>query len=91
MAELTRDALRRLARLGAERRLEQIRQEEGAIRAAFPDLFTLGGRSGGQSPTAGAASDSSPRRGRRRKMSIAEKRAVSERMKKYWASRRKAR
>src|SRR5688572_5478712 len=30
--------MRRLAQLGAERRLEELRQEEASILAAFPDL-----------------------------------------------------
>jgi hypothetical protein len=95
---LTREELRRLARLGALRRLEEIRQEEAAIRAAFPDLRDDGttrpgrrrGRPPGSSTTATSDGRSSARR-RRRKMTPAEKRAVSERMKKYWATRRKAR
>ena len=82
MADLSRVELHRLARLGAKSRLEELRQEESAIRRAFPDLFK--GRSR-QSAGAGAA----PRR-RRNGMSAAARKAVSERMKKYWAARRKA-
>ena len=44
MANLNQDQLRRLARLGAVARLEQLREEEAAIRAEFPELF--GGRRG---------------------------------------------
>ncbi|HUE89502.1 MAG TPA: hypothetical protein VMO26_25780 [Vicinamibacterales bacterium] len=95
--ELSREELRRLARLGAERRLEELRKEEAAIRKAFPDL---GGRPGGASAKRGrragraaaaGANDSAPKAKRpaRYKMSAAQKRAVSERMKKYWAARRK--
>ena len=84
MADLSRVELHRLARLGAKSRLEELRQEEAAIRRAFPDL--VGGR-GRQSTSPGAAR----RRPRRRKgMSAAARKAVSERMKKYWAARRKA-
>jgi len=81
VADLTREELQRLARLGAKSRLDEIRREEAAIRRAFPDLF--GGR--------GAAAGRQGRRGRRRRsnMSAAARRAVSERMKKYWADRRK--
>ena len=87
MADLSRDELRRLARLGAKSRLEELRREEAAIRRAFPELFRGGGR--------GAAADDAPARaggGRRRRsrMSAAARKAVSERMKKYWASRRKS-
>ena len=99
MAELSREELRRLARLGAQRRLEELRREETAIRAAFPDLGP------GASPSAktgrrrrkraasaktGATAPAPAKRPARYKMSAAQKRAVSERMKKYWAARRKA-
>ena len=79
MAELTREELHRLARLGAKARLEELRQEEAAIRRAFPDLF--GGRQA--APASGA-----PRR-KRKPMTDAQKAIVSERMKKYWAKRKK--
>jgi hypothetical protein len=94
--DLKRDALLRLARLGALRRLEEIRQEEAAIRAAFPDLGGTTGRRRGRPPGRPSGStgdgDERPRRRRRRfKMNAAQRRAVSERMKRYWAGRRKAR
>ena len=82
VADLTRDVMQRLARLGAKSRLDEIRREEAAIRRAFPDLF--GGR-GGQA----VARASGGRRRRRSNMSAAARKAVSERMKKYWADRRK--
>ena len=84
MADLNRDELKRLARLGAQARLEELRREEAAIRQAFPDLF--GGR--GRRGAAGAQKASAGRR--RRRMSAAARKAVSERMRKYWADRRKA-
>jgi hypothetical protein len=100
--ELSRDVLRKLARLGAQRRLEELRQEEAAIRAAFPDLARASGappaagrnkrgRNSGRSQAA-ATAQSAPaaKRAARYKMTAAQKRAVSERMKKYWAARRKA-
>ncbi|MEW6321552.1 MAG: hypothetical protein AB1635_10740 [Acidobacteriota bacterium] len=73
-----------MARLGAERRLEEIRREEAAIRAAFPDLFDA--RRGAKA----SASAPARRRAGRSPMSPAARKAVSERMKKYWANRRKA-
>ena len=86
MASLNQDQLRRLARLGAVARLEQLRQEEAAIRAEFPELFGRGRRADNGKPA-----DSTPARGRRRSaMSAANRKAVSERMRKYWAERRKA-
>ena len=85
MANLNQEQLRRLARLGAVARLEQLRAEEAAIRSEFPELFGRGRREGRAAPggTAGA-----PRR-RRAKMSPQARKAVSERMRKYWAERRK--
>jgi len=84
--DLNRDQLQRLARLGAQARLEELRREEAAIRAAFPDLFGGRGRGRGRKAAAGAATG----RRRRRSMSAAARKAVSERMRKYWADRRKA-
>ncbi len=96
--DLTREEMRRLARLGAERRLEELRREEASIRAAFPDISGAAGTSRrgqarAQTPAASGneeAGSKQSRRRPRRKMSAAEKRAVSERMRKYWAARRKA-
>ena len=87
MANLNQEQLRRLARLGAVARLEQLRQEEVAIRAEFPELFGRGRRDG-----AAAAAPAAPARARRqrRKMSAEGRKAVSERMRKYWAERRKS-
>ena len=84
VADLTREELQRLAKLGAKSRLEELRREESAIRRAFPDLF--GGRKK-QAP--GAEARPAKRRRRRSKMSAAARQAVSDRMKKYWAARRK--
>jgi hypothetical protein len=84
VATLNTEQLRRLARLGAIARLEQLKQEEAAIRAEFPELFGRGRR---------AVIADVPKPGRRRgrrKMSSAARKAVSERMRKYWAERRKA-
>ena len=84
VATLNTEQLRRLARLGAIARLEQLKQEESAIRAEFPELFGRGRR-------AAVADVAKPGRRRgRRKMSPAARKAVSERMRKYWAERRKA-
>ena len=83
MANLNQEQLRRLARLGAVARLEQLRQEEAAIRAEFPELFGRGRQAGNGAPKAAA-----PKR-KRSKMSAEARKAVSERMRKYWADRRK--
>ena len=71
----------RLARLGASARLDEIRREEAAIRAAYPELF--GARRGRPAATAGGGGR------KRRGMSAAARKAVSERMRRYWADRRK--
>ena len=84
MADLTRDAMHGLARLGAKARLDELRAEEAAIRRAFPDLI-----GGGRGRRAAAKAGAAPKR-RRRRMSAEAKKAVSVRMKKYWAARRKA-
>jgi hypothetical protein len=86
MANLNPEQLRRLARLGAVARLEQLRQEESAIRAEFPELFGRGRRPA--SETAQPAKATGTRR-RRKKMTAEQKKAVSERMRRYWADRRK--
>jgi hypothetical protein len=83
VANLNTDQLRRLARLGAIARLEQLKQEEADIRAEFPELFGRGRRAAG-------ADFAKPGRRRRRTMSSAARKAVSVRMKRYWAERRKA-
>jgi hypothetical protein len=82
VATLNTEQLRRLARLGAIARLEQLKQEEAAIRAEFPELFGRGRRAGVAEATA------KPGR-RRRRMSSAARKAVSVRMRKYWAERRR--
>lgn len=88
MANLNQEQLRRLARLGAMARLEQLRQEEAAIRAEFPELFGRGAR--GAAGAGGGARKQKRKRRRGGNMSAAARKAVSERMRKYWAERRKA-
>ena len=73
--------LQRFARLGAEARLSELELERAAILRSFPDLARRGTRTGGGG---GGATR------RRSNMSAAARKAVSVRMKKYWASRRKA-
>ena len=88
MGNLNQDQLRRLARLGAVARLEQLRQEEAAIRAEFPELFGRGRQTSRMEPAPAATGGA--RRRRKAKMSPEARKAVSERMRKYWADRRKA-
>ena len=88
MADLSRQQLERLARRGAQALLTELEQEAAAIRRAFPDLFR--GRGRGRLAASDSAAAPARRRRRRSTMSAAARRAVSERMKKYWAERRKA-
>jgi hypothetical protein len=87
VANLNPDQLRRLARLGAVARLEQLQQEEAAIRSEFPELFGRGRRA---ASVAGEKPAKRKRARNRKPMTAAQKKAVSERMRKYWAERRKA-
>lgn len=82
-AGLTADRLRDLARSGAETVLKQLRAEIIAIERTFPELAIPQRRR--------AVRDAFQKaRKRVRTMTAAERKAVSERMKKYWAERRKA-
>ncbi len=88
--EMNAEVLRRLAKLGAQARLEQIEMERRAIIAAFPDL-ARGGGTPGRPRAAQAESPQAPaRKRRRRRMTAAQRKAVSERMTRYWSERRKA-
>jgi type II secretory pathway component PulM len=73
--------LKSYARRGAEVRLTELKEEMSAIYGAFPDLRS--------SRATAPNGDSSPAP-RRRRMSAAQRKAVGERMRKYWAERRKA-
>ena len=86
---LSRVEVKRLALIGAQSRLETLNAEIASIVRAFPELSR-----GKAAATARAVGNGAPRKGRggRKRnwnMSDAQKRAVSERMKKYWAGRRK--
>jgi hypothetical protein len=76
----TTDSHREWARVGATARLEQFRQERVAILRAFPELRQ------GLSP--GGAPEGAERPKRKSTMSPAARRAVSQRMRAYWAKRR---
>jgi len=69
------------ARLGAEARAAELSAELAEIYRAFPGM-RRGGRVAAGDAVGGAVR-------RRKPMTAAQKRAVSVRMKKYWASRRK--
>ena len=78
--------LKEYARRGAEARLAELTQELEAIYGTFPELRRRPGRSA-SFPLADRTSDA-PGRRRRKPMTAAQKKAVGERMKKYWAARK---
>lgn len=85
------------ARRGAEARITELQQEMDAIHAAFPELrgdrksgqTGRGARGGTEGVSVSAQAAPTRRRGRPR-MTAAQRKAVSQRMRKYWAARRKA-
>ena len=80
---LTTDRLRELARTGAELTLTRLRAEIIAIERTFPELRLAQGRRAARRSLKEATA-------RTRTMSAAARKAVSARMKRYWAERRKA-
>jgi hypothetical protein len=87
---LSRVEVKRLALIGAQSRLDDLNAEIASIVRAFPEL-SRGGRAKAAATAVGNDTPRKGRGGRKRNwnMSDAQKRAVSERMKKYWAGRRK--
>jgi hypothetical protein len=83
--QLSDDELKRLAKLGAHARLEQLEVERRAILRAFPGLAAAKPAAAEARATAQAPSKKTRKR---RKMTVAERKASSERMKKIWAARK---
>jgi len=84
MKGLSATRLRELARAGAVEALKELRAEIVAIERTFPELrLTRARRAVRRSVNAATR--------RTRQMSAAARQAVSERMTRYWAERRKAR
>ena len=81
---LTADKLKQLARVGAEATLKQLRAEIIAIERTFPELALARKRRAVRRSLAEATD-------RTRRVSAAARKAISARMKRYWAERRKAR
>jgi len=81
--ELSPERLRELARAGAEAALKQLRAEIIAIERTFPELGLPRRRRQLRRSIKQAGN-------RTRRMSAEARQAVSERMKRYWAQRRKA-
>jgi hypothetical protein len=88
--------LRKLARLGAATRLAELEREITALKRAFPGLRVLSvdvveAPDGAVVAAERVVRRVAEKRGRRKPMTGAERKIVSERMKKYWAERRKQR
>ena len=83
-SELSRDQLSHLTKIGARVRLTEIRQERSALMAI------LNGTASAARPARTTPASAEPVRHRRRraKWTAAQRKAVSERMRKYWAKRR---
>jgi hypothetical protein len=82
--------IRTYALAGAQAQLNQLNEEREQIRRLFPELRN-GAAKGRSTRRVGADADAPPSTSRlrsRRTMSAAQRKAVGERMKKYWASRR---
>jgi hypothetical protein len=91
--KLTAAEIHRLARLGAAAKLAQLEREIAALKRAFPGLKARSAPVAAPPPEPGLRVGSEtplPRLGRRAPMNAAERKAVSERMKRYWDARRKA-
>ena len=73
--------LREFALVGARAKYAALQAELASLVATFPELA----RGRGTKP---ATPSNGKKRGRKQPMSAAERRAVSERMRKYWAERR---
>lgn len=80
---LSSDRVRELAKEGADRLLRQLRAEIIAIERTFPELALSQRRRQVRQAVQQAQKST-------RTMSAAARKAVSRRMKKYWAERRKA-
>ena len=77
--------MKALARTGAEARIKELQAEMADIQRAFPGI---GGTSARRVQIRRGGPAASPSRRRTRpKMSAAQRKAVGERMKKYWAKR----
>jgi len=83
-SDLSREQVNQLAKLGARVRLAEIKQERAALNAM------MNGGAGGAGPMQTISRTPVRRRHRRPTWTAAQRKAVSARMKKYWAKRRQA-
>jgi hypothetical protein len=94
----TTDRFHEYARLGAAIRRAELVDEMRAIDKAFPELrfqkrtaalLKTTGSPALAEPTTAEGEPASRKRRKRRKLTAAEKKVISERMKKYWAARKR--
>ena len=78
---MDKQTLRSYAIVGARSRVEALKREEAQLLSSFPELARGNGR----------AVKAPPGRKRKRTFTAAQRKAIGERMKKFWAARRKAR
>lgn len=85
--------LKKLARVGAAARLAELEREIAALKRVFPGLRVVSADVIEAPVSEAAAAERLARRAaarrRRKPMTSTERKAVSDRMKKYWAERRK--
>jgi len=81
VAKIASAELRRLAVVGARARLQELQGEIAALVSAFPEIGRTGAKPAG-------TNIKRRKPGRKTPMTAAERKEVSERMKRYWASRR---
>lgn len=79
--------LKEYAKRGAQARIDELHEELNEIYSRFPDL-----RRAGRKALKGVAATLGLRTRRRKRpaMTVAQRKAISGRMKKYWSARRKA-
>lgn len=87
MASISREEMLKFARGGAVARIKELQAELETIYSTFPELRSTGHarKAGG---AAKATAQSKARSGASDAWSAAARKAVSERMKRYWAARR---
>jgi hypothetical protein len=82
---MTQEELRRLARLGAEARLQELQRELTAIYSAFPDLRSGAGAATRQPARRPEAAQASKSRSGARRMSAAGRQRIADAAKRRWA------
>ncbi len=88
---LNRQEVKRFALIGAQARLDELQAEIASLVKAFPELAGRAVTKRGRTAAVAAPAAATKRSRKRAKfnMSDDQKKAVSDRMKKYWAARRK--